>query len=308
MNQPHTSAGTNPPEAVTRRLGLTVVADLGGRRDGHWLATRQGARFVLRRFAPKPFGDIAYEMSVLEALGKRGWPVPAPAVEPFGMDGTTWGLFEWLPGAPIEERSSDDQRMRGRLLAALHDELDDLDSALGLGQRGGCQEAHEVVEDPELDTQLAAHERWFPEDALVMRWHLDRARTLFDRADLASARRTVLHSDFAPWNLLYRDGDLSGVLDFETTHRNFVVADFALSWRGEADAVIEGYRSVRPLDEADLHLLTPVFWAWMFLGVVDALRAMHDGRIEPRRLQWTVTNLLKRSSLMGAEARPWVAP
>lgn len=65
-----------------------------------------------------------------------------------------------------------------------------------------------------MDGRLAAYEQWFPAEARVLRWHLERARLLLDDIDLDRARRVVLHSDFALWNLLYEDETLPGVLDF----------------------------------------------------------------------------------------------
>ena len=61
----------------------------------------------------------------------------------------------------------------------------------------------------------------------------------------------VLHGDFTCWNLLFEHGHLTGVLDFEATHLNYRVADFALAWRGQQSDVIRGYEEVSPLSDLD---------------------------------------------------------
>ena len=77
-----------------------------------------------------------------------------------------------------------------------------------------------------------------------MRWHIDRAQENFERIDLDRAETIVLHSDFAPWNLLFEDERLTGIIDFDGTHLNYRVADFANSWRGYQDEVIDGYHDM----------------------------------------------------------------
>ncbi|MBO0836818.1 MAG: phosphotransferase, partial [Actinobacteria bacterium] len=90
-------------------------------------------------------------------------------------------------------------------------------------------------------------ERLFPTEARILRWHAERARELYAQIGPAEAApRLVIHGDFAPWNLLYRDGELSGILDFEASHFDVAVSDFALSWRGKYDGVIAGYQELRP--------------------------------------------------------------
>ena len=82
----------------------------------------------------------------------------------------------------------------------------------------------------------------------------------------------VIHGDFAPWNIRYKNGELSGIFDFDLCHLNHRVADFALSWRGKHDDVIRGYQEVHPLSETDLALLTPAWWTWILWGVREDLQ------------------------------------
>lgn len=292
-----------PPTAVLKRLGIDLDRPLeGGRRNQYWLARRREEPVVLRRFAEPAFGDRAYELDVLRALDARGWPVPAPLGDPVEAAGATWGLFRWLPGSTPRRETEAAQRERGRLLGRLHVDLDELTA---MGQRPGCRMADEIVADPALHEALAGYERFFPDDAHLLRWHAERAVDLFRQVDVGLARRTVVHSDLAFWNLLFEDGELTGIVDFDATHLNFAVADFACSWRGKYDAVIDGYDEVRPLGDLDRHLLAPVFWGWLFIRVADDIGAMLAGTAAPARLEWTISKLPLRSPKMAAGAAPY---
>jgi aminoglycoside phosphotransferase (APT) family kinase protein len=293
------------PPGVLARFRITSPEDLGGRVNHHWTVRRGDRQFVLRRVPPDAFGDLRYELRILEALHSRGWPVARAVEEPVEIHGATWCLFERLNGEPPPDSGGEaEQRERGRLLAALHNDLADL---AGYGQRPGWVEVREVVEDPALYEELRGFERRFPAAGRILRWHAERAKELFDAIETAHTRpKLVLHGDFAPWNLLYQDGKLTGILDFEASHLDVPVADFALSWRGKHDGVITGYNEVRPLTDVDWKLLVPTFWAWLLLGLAANLKAMNSGTTEPAVPEWGVRHLLRRSPLMGSESTPFL--
>ena len=181
---------------------------------------------MVRGSSNEPFPHIAYEFEVLTHLDGEGWPVPAPIEEPVEVDGRNWGLFKFLPGTCQATNQPQDRRARGRLLAELHEATTPL---VGMGQRKGFGLADEVIGDPELVGLIQEYEELRPSEGHVMRWHIDQARADFDRLNLDGADTTVLHSDFVPWNLLYEDKSLTGILDFDSTHLNYRVADFANS-------------------------------------------------------------------------------
>ena len=292
-----------PSRQVTDAYGIRVVGFLGGGHHQNWLCVRGETNVVLRRYVRPPLGDIAYEHVVAARLDAEGWPVPVLLESPLVAGGTTWGLFRWLRGASRDSAETVEEcRERGRHLAELHETTSRL---VDLGQRPGCREAHDVVADPRLDAALTAYATWFPREAHVMAWHLDRVRACLADLDVAAAPRVVLHGDFTPWNLLYESDVLAGVLDLEATHVNFRVADFAGAWRGEADELVHAYNSQRPLDELEWSLLTPVYWCWLFLGVAHQIEAMINGEVEPRRLRWPVTQLVKRTPLMRELQAPY---
>ncbi len=177
-----------------------------------------------------------------------------------------------------------------------------------MGQRGGFRKADEVVRDPTLVEAISEYERIRPESGHIMRWHLDKVLEAFERIELAEAETLVLHSDFAPWNLLFDDGRLSGILDFESTHLNYRVSDFALSWRGHQDEVVEGYEEVRPLTDFDRTLLSPAYWAFLFIGVTEVINGMISGSIPIHDFDWGVRHLLRRPELYASGMEVYPGP
>src|SRR5205807_605279 len=95
---------------------------------------------------------------------------------------------------------------------------------------------------------------------------------------------------------------LTGILDFEASHRNYRVADFALSWRGDQDEVLAGYTEVHPLSELDWQLLVPVFWSWLFLGMKQHIGDILSGEGPPHGFEWQIKHLLKRAGVLAQRA------
>ena len=289
---------------VCSRWRVTPGRVLGDRPSGTWAATRGRTRYVVKYFDSAAFPDWRYPLRVAAALRAQGWPTPEPAEEPQIEAAGVWVLFHRLPGRsrqPADQDKPAEERARGRLLAELHAAA----AATGItDQRGGFAGPAEVVADPALDNWLRVHERTRPDEGRLLRACREAAAEWF-AGHVADAPRSVIHGDFAPWNLLYRDGRLTGVIDFEATHHSFQVADFALSWRGYHDDVLRGYDEVRPLSELEWQLVRPVFWAWLFLGVKDELAAHHRGAAPRPNFDWQLAHLRKHSALL-AERAPGV--
>src|SRR3546814_19785109 len=83
----------------------------------------------------------------------------------------------------------------------------------------------------------------------------------------------VIHADLFPDNALFRDGRISGVIDFYFACTDSFAYDLAVthsSWCFSADgkehhadrtrALIEGYQSLRPLSEAEKQAFPVLCW------------------------------------------------
>lgn len=281
-------------DEVLNKFGVTIIAHLSTQTNQHWLAELEGKRVILRRFGSKSICDINYELSVLEKIADLGWPV-APAIsEPVEIDGYIWCLFPFLEGEPPSNHDQRaEQRTRGRLLAQFHADLAKLGS---IGQRENWRRCEEILKDQRLDRILSENASLYQEEVDILKWHLDRARNRVERLDLEGQPGMLIHGDFAPWNLRYKNGHLSGIIDFELAHWDHRVGDFNLSWRGKYDEVIRGYNEISPLEPIELEMLTPVWWASLIDGACRHLAAgtRDDG--------WYLKKLLERSPLMGPDS------
>lgn len=261
---------------------------LGGRLNQHWLIQRGDESLVLRRWAA-PEG-LDYETRLLAELAGKGWPVAPILGGPFWFEGHPWTLSPTLPGEPADGHGNAvEQRARGRLLAEFHLALAELPN---LGQRPGWLRCEVIVADTTLDEILAANEPSSPEEIRHLRQHLEAARGQISNLQPDNWPGQIIHGDFTPWNLHVQGNHLTGILDFELSHWDHRIADFALSWRGQYDDVIHGYHEVSPLAEGEWQLLTPLWWAQLIEGACRNLRhnTWDDG--------WTIKKLLQRSPLM----------
>lgn len=292
---------------VLRGLRLEAEAELPGASENrHWRVRLLGEPAVLRCVAERSERGLSYELTVLQELHRRGWPVPLPLTEPIHEGGSVWVVYSFLPGAAPMSDNAEAQRERGRLLARLHGDLTEM---VSLGQRDGWQMSPEVIADPALSRLLPQFETLHPEEGHLLRWHAEEAQRLLADLPVAEADLTVVHGDLAPWNLLFdANGALSGIVDFDVVHLDLTVADFACSWRGKYDEVVHGYNEVRPLSDLDRELLPAVFWAWLFIGVTDDLTAILAGTATVGRIAWMMSKLPLRSPVMGDAARPYPGP
>jgi Ser/Thr protein kinase RdoA (MazF antagonist) len=281
---------------VLERFGVRVLATLGGRLRRHWLVDDHGKPRVLRRWTASAT-EAAYELQLLEAVAKLGWPVAPALGEPLEAEGYVWCLFPFLAGAPRgQAESASEQRGRGRLLAEFHQALAGLQ---GFGQREGWRRGEEILADQTLDDLLSAHEKERPEEIHMLRWHLEQARQRIVPLAPENLAGMIIHGDFTPWNLHFVEDRLTGILDFEMSHWDHRIADFALAWRGQHDEVIYGYHEVAPLSAEEWELLTPLWWAWLLEGIWrDLAQGSWDN-------DWAMRHLLRRSPLMGSNALPF---
>ena len=283
------------PRRVVAAMGLPParMRRIAHRRNTYWLVEMPSQRVVLCRYAPdRAPGDVAYELRLLEHLARRGWPVPTPVAPLVEGANVVWGAFRYLAGRAPAPRSiagtRAEQRRRGQLLAQLHADLADL---VGLGQRAGWRRADEGLFEPTgtlpMDAILVQYEREAPAAGRILRVYADRMCERLSALLPAAPAPVLIHGDFTPWNLRYARGRLSGVLDFEMAHLDLRVADFALSWRGQYDAVVRGYEDVAPLEPVEQELLVPIYWAWM-IGAAVAGIAAGDANVD-----WAVRHLLR---------------
>ncbi|HEX7063408.1 MAG TPA: phosphotransferase [Woeseiaceae bacterium] len=258
-----------------------------------------GERYALRVHRPGYHSDAALrsELQWMEALREAGVDVPrivpTTSAEPFALENAPGlpspvqvDLFEWIEGRPLGsvERgvATDGQGVRhlyrslGVLAAALHDHSEAWNPPRSFVRHAWDESGlagERPLWGPFLDLpQLAADER----ELLTVA----RARVYDELGTLSKARSGygLIHADFTPENVLV-DGGRPRLIDFDdagwgwhlfelVTPLFFLMEDPC--FHEARDALVDGYRERRRLDEEQLARL-PLFFlarAFTYLGWV----------------------------------------
>lgn len=271
--------------------GLALIKDSV---NTHWSAETRRGRAVLRRWgAERTAPEVAWELDLLRRLNVLGWPVPLALTEPVGHDGRIWCVFSYLEGEPgtgfIGSMSEAEQRGHGRLVARLQADL----ATIEVDQRPGWCTSLDVMDGwGDVDEALALAD---PGDACVLREAIDGARRAREGLSGLVFVRQAVHGDLAPWNMCFRDGELSGVWDFDLARVDHRITELEHVWRGKHDAVVEGYAEEVSLATGELALLLAGYRARV---VGWALSGLREGR--DQYLPWAIEHLRRRSGLMSS--------
>lgn len=234
-----------------------------------------------------------YEHTLLHHLHACGWPVATPLTDVLPTAAGMWCLFTYVSGRQRAPRASAgryaEEVERGRLLANLHQDLAPL---ARLGQRDRWKTTPEGLYDregkPSALSVLTEFARRDAERGRLLLAFYEQATEKLTNLPLGDAPLTPLHGDFTRWNMRYRGGKVTGVFDFDSSHLDLRVADFALSWRGIYGGVIDGYNDVSALSDLETALIVPVFQKFMISGAIIDLE-------EIRRPDWPLKQLRRQS-------------
>lgn len=226
----------------------------------------RGARFILTMYEYRiEIGDLPFFLSLLDHLAMAGCPVPRTIHDRSGalfrkIGDKAVALIEYLPGVSLSEPSPQQAGAVGRALAQMHlaatsfagSRSNTMDLAEWKRLTRACGSGGLAGIDPELpaivETGLTRLEAEWP-------------------AGLPSG---VIHADLFPDNVLMLGDKVTGLIDFYFACSDLLAYDLAVThcaWcfdkTGQtffpaiSNALIEGYRQVRPLGEAEL-LAMPV--------------------------------------------------
>jgi Ser/Thr protein kinase RdoA (MazF antagonist) len=261
---------TGPPTRVLQLVGapaadVVVLKDIP-EQNASWLI---GSGLVLRRYhSGATAADLAYEHAVLRHLADAGWAVPVPVSGLVEDAGLWYCLTRRVPGRAVSRESPAQQARRGRDLARLHVALRGLGERLG--QRPGWRAQHDDVSvHTGVDWQACVHGLTAVSRRLG-RWASAAAediRGVLAAVGAESLPLTVVHGDFAEWNVHYRRGRLAGVIDFALTHLDSRPYELAVARTWRAPDAVDAYqeelaRSGWPLTALEEAAINPVYRAF----------------------------------------------
>ncbi len=226
--------------------------------------TTDRGRYFVRVNEGKAEVDVAWEARVVTALAAGGFVTPPPVVardgRPYaplaGALGKWVSVFPWREGGHLAaaEVTAEIARAFGATLAELHRTGLELPPAW---RRGSIYDHSHLV---------ARYDRFADRDDPAL---VDAIATIGDElayceGSVSVRRRAasgMIHGDLFRDNVLWQDGAITAVLDFEQASGGSLVYDLAVAindwcWTDRpridlAVALIAGYQSVRPLTEAD---------------------------------------------------------
>lgn len=266
--------GEQVPEEILQAFGLAganqrMFAD--GNVNRHWRVDAADRTVVVRRYGvPRGLASIAWEHQLMAFAAAKGWP--APVAEPpatvataLGFEAGAWTCHRFLEGEAAPRDTPASRHIMGRLLGRLHKDLAGFEVS---GQRPGFGKTWELdlMVEPagagSFNGLVAAFGREYPELAAAIRRQRYRNLRELSRLHYPDLAAHPIHGDFSPRNLLFQDGQLTGLLDFDFARQDAWLCDLApllmpfqpLEPRLAA-ALFDGYQSVRRLSEAEWDLL-----------------------------------------------------
>ncbi|MCE9578393.1 MAG: homoserine kinase [Deltaproteobacteria bacterium] len=245
--------------AIAQIFGLGPVtawrAIAAGTINSNFAVTAGGARWFIRVNEGKSVEDVGWEAALCRHLA-AGAPVAVPrltlAGDPFATHrGLLVSAFGWLPGVHRDpgQVTVDDARGTGAALARIH-----LAGADFTPHRDG------IYTPAHIAARFAGF-RDRPDPALAEAIAIlgDELAGLDAAAPIrAAAPRGIIHGDLFRDNVLFADGAVAAVLDFEQASWGSLAYDLAVAindwaWDGAVRveivrALLEGYDRVRPID------------------------------------------------------------
>ena len=296
---------------LTRYDVGTLVSFKGiaeGVQNSNYLLDTTTARFILTLYEERvEIEALPWFLKLLTHCADRGLPVPRPIEDRSGvalqqLAGRPACLIEFAPGISVTEANADEARLTGAALGALHhgvaDFSDEHPNALGAAgwprMAASCAGQLDSIEpglEALVERELAAITADWP----------------------TTLPRATIHADLFPDNVLLLDGRVTALIDFYFACTDIRAYDLAVThtaWcfssdgrhfdAGIAAALIEGYRSVHPLSDAEVAALPllcrgsalrfTLTRAYDWLNTPpDALVTRKDPMAFARRLAWYAT-------------------
>jgi homoserine kinase type II len=213
-----------------RPLPLTTLSDLwplggwvdlvqvpGGKNEHYRLTTNDGVFFLRRSHRGKLRTELVAQLELQQLLAGRGLPVPVPVPTSSGkdhaaVDNRLWTVTRAIDGQKYDDASEVHLRRLGECIGRYHRLTEDLDGGSG---------PPAILSD--LRTRVTATK--LPEQ---LRGVADRVVEGLD-ALTPDLPRAVIHGGARRGSLLFRDDQVVGLLDFDSSRRDVRVMDLAVA-------------------------------------------------------------------------------
>lgn len=309
--------------AVLRALGrwqlepiVAVDQATSGVMNEVFMVTTSDRTVVLRKHRRNNLAQVTFEHAVISYAIAQEIPTPAaipsrtgePVVE---QEGTYYSLFSCADGRQVDDDqlSVTHADAMGSMLARLHDALAGFSVRTPVTPAGAIDRAairatiSSLIEHIDRLPQPNEQDVWAREHLLSKESWLAGHPVLAWQHSPADLTQLV-HGDYLHTNLFFQHTDVSAVIDWDKAERRWPIDeiirafDLSLQLRPElCAAMIDGYRSIRPLALDDLDRsasnwsLSMLSSQWLFEGIYrgnnDRLRAhLRPGPYVPFSDRW----------------------
>ncbi len=256
-----TPVSTAEAGALLERYSLGEAEALEGIAQGventnYFLTTTTG-EYVLTLFEHIPRADLPFYVGLMDHLAHRDVVCPAPMRMDTGeliaeVNGKPAVIVTRLAGAPVTRPDAHLCKRAGAILGALHVAAVDYDASLDNWRGAAWRESFAQALAPKISRPQA--------DLIAAE---NRYQAMHDDSVLPKG---VIHGDFFHDNVLWDDEGTGGVIDFYFACDDALVYDVAIAvndWcvnpdatldPARAHAFVEGYESLRPLEEFEKSL------------------------------------------------------
>ncbi|HEY9291477.1 MAG TPA: phosphotransferase [Microlunatus sp.] len=236
-----------------------------------WVTTAAADRLMIKVCRLTEAHDwLSARAALVQWLAEQELPVAAPLRTRSGddqllRDDSSIGVQPILPGELLDATDLDQVRAAGSTLATLHRQLAIWPDAV-------------LLED--VQPVAGSSTLWAYPDGRAETVPSELRRRLEQRiVDLPELSRQPVHSDFRGANVLYGDGEITGVIDFEEARLDAAVVDLAhavcllgtwyRNWQPITDRAqrlfLDSYTERRPLTDPEQVWLAPLV-GWGMLG------------------------------------------
>ncbi len=214
----------------------------GSRRSPKVGIVAERGKFLLKRRSLDRIQPDRLRLSHQVQTYLAGHGFPAPKLVPTRNRGSAWlqirehvyELFEFVAGEPFR-RTPEEARQAGLWLARFHGITESFESPLlAAAPRGDFHDApgirtglYSIGHRLQSHESFMGHEAELPGlvDALLAAY--DRAAEHANRAGLGALPERLIHGDWHPGNLVFRDGRVIGVIDYDAMRLSRRAMDIA---------------------------------------------------------------------------------
>ena len=245
---------------IGRPVSMKGIAE--GVENTNYIVTTERGDFILTLYEKRvDCGDLPFFVALLDYLAAQSVPCPVPIHDKRGQVLQTLcdrsaALFSFLPGISVRRPTVTQCAAVGAELARLHL------AGRGFGMRR--ENSLSVEGWQRLRDDLGARADFISQGLSDL---LDRELATLHAAWPTDLPAGVIHADLFPDNVLFLDGEVSGIIDFYFACNDLLAYDIAIclnAWCFEADhsfnitkarALLESYRAVRPMSAHETEAL-----------------------------------------------------